>query len=66
MKINTVLPRILVLAAAVGLAGVAVRCSSGSAGKPLRRSKQRVFVMGFDGMDPTLTRQLMAAGSCRT
>jgi predicted AlkP superfamily phosphohydrolase/phosphomutase len=31
-------------------------------GKPLRRTKQRVFVMGFDGMDPTLARKLMDEG----
>jgi predicted AlkP superfamily phosphohydrolase/phosphomutase len=31
-------------------------------GKPLRRSKQRVFVMGFDGMDPTLARRWMDEG----
>jgi predicted AlkP superfamily phosphohydrolase/phosphomutase len=59
----TALPRrALVLAAIFGLGIAALRCSSGPAGKPLRRAKQRVFVMGFDGMDPTLTRQLMAEG----
>src|SRR6185436_7887300 len=31
-------------------------------GKPLRRSQQRVFVMGFDGMDPTLARKFMDEG----
>jgi predicted AlkP superfamily phosphohydrolase/phosphomutase len=31
-------------------------------GKPLRRASQRVFVLGFDGMDPTLTRQWMDEG----
>ena len=31
-------------------------------GKPLRRAKQSVFVIGFDGMDPTLTRQYMDEG----
>ncbi len=30
--------------------------------KPLRRAQQRVFVIGFDGMDPTLTRTFMDAG----
>jgi len=38
-------------------------CRSGpEGGKPLRRAKQRVFVIGFDGMDPTLSRQYMDAG----
>ena len=31
-------------------------------GKPLRRAKQRVFVLGFDGMDPTLARRFMDEG----
>ena len=31
-------------------------------GKPLRRAKQRVFVLGFDGMDPTLARKFMDEG----
>ncbi len=31
-------------------------------GKPLRRAKQRVFVLGFDGMDPTLARKWMDEG----
>ena len=31
-------------------------------GKPLRRAKQRVFVIGFDGMDPTLARRYMDEG----
>jgi predicted AlkP superfamily phosphohydrolase/phosphomutase len=44
------------------IAAASSSCSSGSEGKPLRRTKQRVFVMGFDGMDPTLTRQFMGAG----
>ncbi len=29
---------------------------------PVRRAKQRVFVMGFDGMDPTLARKWMDEG----
>jgi predicted AlkP superfamily phosphohydrolase/phosphomutase len=37
-------------------------CSSSAPGKPVRRAKQRVFVMGFDGMDPTLARRLMDEG----
>jgi predicted AlkP superfamily phosphohydrolase/phosphomutase len=31
-------------------------------GKPLRRAPARVFVMGFDGMDPTLARKFMDEG----
>ena len=31
-------------------------------GKPLRKAKQRVFVLGFDGMDPTLARRWMDEG----
>ncbi len=31
-------------------------------GKALRRTPQRVFVMGFDGLDPTLARQYMDEG----
>ena len=30
--------------------------------KEIRRSAERVFVMGFDGMDPTLTSRFMAEG----
>jgi predicted AlkP superfamily phosphohydrolase/phosphomutase len=37
-------------------------CRAAPAGKPLRRTKQRVFVIGFDGMDPTLARRLMDEG----
>jgi predicted AlkP superfamily phosphohydrolase/phosphomutase len=44
--------------------GIAVAgCRTGpEGGKPLRRTQQRVFVMGFDGMDPTLARRYMDAG----
>src|SRR5262245_49213805 len=31
-------------------------------GKPLRRAKQKVVIMGFDGMDPTLARRFMDEG----
>ena len=37
-------------------------CGSPPSGKPVRRAKQRVFVLGFDGMDPTLARQFMDEG----
>src|SRR6188474_82040 len=48
-------------AAAAALAVAAYGCSSPS-GKPVRRAKQRVFVLGFDGMDPTLARKWMDEG----
>jgi predicted AlkP superfamily phosphohydrolase/phosphomutase len=57
--------RALVLAAAGGLVLAALRCSSAPAGKPPRRAKQRVLVMGFDGMDPTLTQKYMAEGKLK-
>ncbi len=42
---------------------VAVGCSrSGEAAKPRRRAPHRVFLVGFDGMDPTLARRFMAEG----
>ena len=37
-------------------------CSAGRPGKALRRTRQRVFVIGFDGMDPTLARKWMDEG----
>jgi predicted AlkP superfamily phosphohydrolase/phosphomutase len=51
------------LAATLALPLALVDCRKGLAGgKPLRRTKQRVFVMGFDGMDPTLARKYMDEG----
>jgi predicted AlkP superfamily phosphohydrolase/phosphomutase len=41
---------------------LAAACSSTAQGKPARRTSQRVVVMGFDGMDPTLARRLMDEG----
>ena len=38
-----------------------VDCGS-STTAPLKRSAQKVFVMGFDGMDPTLARRFMDEG----
>src|SRR5687767_13774410 len=54
-------------AAVAGLALAAVAATivcapRSSGGKPLRRAGQRVFVLGFDGMDPTLARQYMDEG----
>jgi len=51
---------LVVAVAAIGL--LAEACGSHPSGKPVRRAKQRVFVMGFDGMDPTLARKFMDEG----
>ena len=54
---------------AVAVAGIvllAEACGSRPSGKPVRRAKQRVFVMGFDGMDPDLVQQWMAEGQLPT
>jgi hypothetical protein len=51
-------PVCAVLIASLTLGG----CGSSSSGKPVRRAKQRVFVLGFDGMDPTLARKWMDEG----
>jgi predicted AlkP superfamily phosphohydrolase/phosphomutase len=37
-------------------------CGGSDEGAPLRRASQRVFVIGFDGMDPTLAQRFMDAG----
>lgn len=50
-----------VLAAAVLIAG-GIACHQQPEGKPLRRTKQKVVIMGFDGMDPTLAQRFMDAG----
>src|SRR5437667_3815883 len=52
---------VLTVALAAATALSAGGCKSGS-DKPLRRARQRVFVMGFDGMDPTLSRKFMDEG----
>src|SRR5262245_1664245 len=52
---------LLVLLAALA-AVVAFAACSRSSGKPVRRARQRVFVLGFDGMDPTLARRWMDEG----
>jgi predicted AlkP superfamily phosphohydrolase/phosphomutase len=44
------------------LVGLAVACSGTRETKPLRRSAERVFVIGFDGMDPTLAKKWMDEG----
>ena len=49
---------------AAALAAVWACSSSSSSGgaKALRRTRQRVAVLGFDGMDPTMVRKLMDEG----
>ncbi len=49
-------------ALALALAVPLLDCSGGRPGKALRRTRQRVFVIGFDGMDPTLARKWMDEG----
>ena len=49
-------------ALAMALALAAVPACSPRTTKPVRRSAERVFVMGFDGMDPALTSRFMAEG----
>jgi predicted AlkP superfamily phosphohydrolase/phosphomutase len=56
--------RALALAAALCLLPLATAGCRKSlpGGKPERQAKQRVLVLGFDGMDPTLARQWMDQG----
>jgi predicted AlkP superfamily phosphohydrolase/phosphomutase len=57
------LPLGTALTAAVLGAGLAsFACGRADGGKPGRRASQRVLVMGFDGMDPTLSRKWMDEG----
>ena len=56
------LSRTALLPTAVCALALGTACSDGPPGKPLRRTKERVFVMGFDGMDPTLARKFMDEG----
>jgi predicted AlkP superfamily phosphohydrolase/phosphomutase len=57
------LRRLVPVAALVALAAAALHCSrEPKPAKPLHRASQRVFVMGFDGMDPTLARKWMDEG----
>ena len=62
-RLRPFLVKLALLAAAAALAVSPFGCRSGpEGGKPLRRAKQRVFVIGFDGMDPTLSRKYMDEG----
>ena len=50
----------LLMAACISVVTSLLGCQTGPpGGKALRRTKQRVFVMGFDGMDPTLAKKYM-------
>jgi len=40
----------------------ATACTKAPQGKPVRRAQQKVFVIGFDGMDPTLSKRYMEEG----
>ena len=63
MRSRAFLVKLAVLAAFACLASSLSACRSGpEGGKPLRRAQQRVFVIGFDGMDPTLSQKYMAEG----
>jgi predicted AlkP superfamily phosphohydrolase/phosphomutase len=55
--------RLVPVVAAVALGAAALHCSREEAdSKAARRAPRRVFVMGFDGMDPTLARKWMDEG----
>src|SRR5258707_10376683 len=54
--------RWLLLSLVLACAAAAWQCSATKTSKPARRAKQRVFVIGFDGMDPTLARKWMDEG----
>jgi predicted AlkP superfamily phosphohydrolase/phosphomutase len=52
--------RLPALVAIAATALVSLQC--GGNGSPVRKARERVFVMGFDGMDPTLVRKWMDEG----
>jgi predicted AlkP superfamily phosphohydrolase/phosphomutase len=56
------LPRTASSWTAICALALGTACSSGPPGKPSRRTKERVVIMGFDGMDPTLARKFMDEG----
>lgn len=61
MRLLPVRGRVSATLALVGAAALLPACGPKTT-KPERRSAERVFVMGFDGMDPTLTSKFMAEG----
>ena len=62
MRLSAVLGRVAVAAVVVGGLFFLTTRRAPKTTKPTRRSAERVFVMGFDGLDPTLTRKFMAEG----
>lgn len=54
--------RLAALGLALAVAALLSHCSARRSGKPVRRAEQRVFVIGFDGMDPTLAKRWMDEG----
>jgi predicted AlkP superfamily phosphohydrolase/phosphomutase len=54
--------RWLLLSLVLACAAAAWQCAATKTSKPARRAAQRVFVIGFDGMDPTLARKWMDEG----
>jgi hypothetical protein len=63
VQILAALRRLSLLGLGLALVLAAARCAKGpEGGKPVRPVKQKVFVIGFDGMDPTLVRKYMAEG----
>ena len=62
-RILATLRRLSLLGLGLALALLGARCAKGpEGGKPARRTKQKVFVIGFDGMDPTLVGKYMGEG----
>ncbi len=58
-----VIRRYLPIAGLLATAVLLVHCSQQpKARKPARKAPQRVFIIGFDGMDPTLARKFMDEG----
>jgi predicted AlkP superfamily phosphohydrolase/phosphomutase len=53
---------LLILGIVAALLTVSTACNRGSSGHPVRKANEKVFVMGFDGMDPTLVRRFMDEG----
>ena len=54
--------RLIPVVLAMVLAAAGCAKSPATPGKPVRRAPKRVFIIGFDGMDPTLARQFMDEG----
>ena len=61
MRLFPVRGRLSAILALAAAASVLPACGPKTT-KPERRTKERVFVMGFDGLDPTLTSKFMAEG----